>query len=1099
MKSSADNNGDGKADLLPRTAWLLALIGPPPAAAGVWFRSAKAHPFLSLVLLLTYYSVLNVGRFIVGICRDLVRRRRPGLLESVDRALHRRLSRFRQEYLEYVANSLRVIDQKGLSTIGFYSPELDEIFIDIGLAPQAPGKVNRDLLSEYGFEPAERRSLMEFLNKSTPSVVAIIGPPGSGKTTLLRHAVRRICRSQRRQRRPIPIILYLRDHAAEIIATPSVSLSDITPSTIGRHAAGEPPGWFEQQLRDGSCTVLLDGLDEVAADQSRRSVADWIERQIAEYPKNDYVITSRPRGYESTPIAGATVLTTRRLTDEQISWFVSAWYAAVERHGASDADGDVTIRAEEGAESLRARLRESPGLYELTVNPLLLTMIANVHRFRGSLPGSRVDLYSEICQVMLWRRQEAKKLTVEPRGRQKEMLLRRLAFEMMRRKTRDLGRDDCIAILRSAARGISRDFSVEAFLDDVGTNGLLIERENAIFAFTHFTFQEYLSAAHIRDKGLARVLTKSVNDDWWRECTLLYAANSDAGPIVSACLRSGTVQSLALAFECAEECNELEPELRGRLNDLLEGVTPKDPDPQRRRLVAGVLAAQRLRHIVYTSDGGRLCPLPITENIYEYFLADMEMQGVNRRPDASYRTENSGAPSVGAADAGDPVVLGVRADDAAAFVFWVNGLIGEKSFYRLPRRTEMEDRKTQRLLRAAGTGEAPPCFWTESPSGADTAILWFPRESPHPHHLMYRLVGEKVAADLDTDPSVLVALLLIRARSHVSTLLRLLDLAPDINLDFALAQLTDLDALTGAQIGGGLIGRLDPGLNLELGLGLELPRVRETTTHLTANMRERDVQDLTRVLALDLVDDLTACVELADDVSPHIARDLGPIKSATHALSHDLSRYDIHAAVNESARAAGTLGVVDILGQEEVGDGDLSVDYRGARDRLHDLAVGSALSQSLAYALSRRASGRRDSQAFMRDFMKRFAAIARIADREEILKPGDFAPDMATAVAELGRLLISSASPLPSTLWAEELARTLDEAAHPIFERRGTLLKRAATSIRLSSLCLAVEADARGQPLLGDRFRRTAAAATWLELRTTGTSPPTETILLASD
>jgi hypothetical protein len=1092
MKSSAGDDNGGKAGLLPRTAWYLALFGPPPAAAGVWLRSVRAHPFLSLVLLLTYYVVLNAGRFVVGFGRELVRRRRPGWLESVDRALHRRLSRFRRQYLEYLANSLKVIDQKGLSTIGFYSPELDEVFIDIGLAPQAPGKVDRDLLSEYGFETAERRSLMEFVNQHTPAVIAVIGPPGSGKTTLLRHAVRRICRSQRRHRRPIPIILYLRDHAAEIIATPSVSLSDITPSTIGRHAAGEPPGWFEQQLRDGGCTVLLDGLDEVAVDQSRQSVADWIERQIAEYPKNDYVITSRPRGYESTPIAGATVLTTRRLTEEQISWFVSSWYAAVERHGAAGADGDVTIRAEKGAESLRARLRESPGLYELTVNPLLLTMIANVHRFRGSLPGSRVDLYGEICQVMLWRRQEAKKLTVEPRGRQKEMLLRRLAFEMMRRKTRDLSRDECLTILRSAAKGISRDFSAEAFLDDVGTNGLLIERENAVFAFTHFTFQEYLSAAQIRDKGLAHILTRSVDDDWWRECTLLYAANSDASPIVSACLRSGTVQALALAFECAEECNELEPELRGRLDDLLEGVTPQEPDLQRRRLVAGVLAAQRLRHIVHTSDGGRLCPLPITKNIYGYFLADMETQGVNRRPDASYR------PGVSpGAETGDGVVLGVRADDAAAFAFWMNGLIGEKSFYRLPRRTEMEDRKTQRLLRASRTDEASPCFWIESPTGPDAADLWIPDESPHPHLVTYRLVREKVAADLGADPSALIALLLIRARSQVSTLLRLLDLAPDVNLDFALAQLTDLDTLIGTLIDGGLLDELDPGLNLVLGLDFELPRAREATTHLTANMAEGEVKDLTRVLALALVEDLSACIDLADDA--HVAPDIGAIKSATHALSHDLSRYDIHAAVNETARVARHLGVVDVLGHEDTGDGDLSVDSRGARDRLHDLAVGSVLSESLAHALSRRAPGRRDPQAFVRDFVRRFLTNARLTDREEILRPEAFANDAATAVAELGRLLTGSASPLPSTLWAEKLAGTLSEAAGPIFERTGTLTSRTATSIRLSSLCLAVEADAREQPLLGDKFRRTAAAATWLELRTTGASPPTETILLASD
>ncbi len=52
-------------------------------------------------------------------------------------------------------------------------------------------------------------------------------------------------------------------------------------------------------------------------------------------------------------------------------------------------------------QSYGCRLDGAPGLYDLTVNPLLLTMIATVHRYRGALPGSRVDLNGEICQVML--------------------------------------------------------------------------------------------------------------------------------------------------------------------------------------------------------------------------------------------------------------------------------------------------------------------------------------------------------------------------------------------------------------------------------------------------------------------------------------------------------------------------------------------------------------------------------------------------------------------------------------------------------------------------------------------------------------------------
>ena len=36
----------------------------------------------------------------------------------------------------------------------------------------------------------------------------------------------------------------------------------------------------------------------------------------------------------------------------------------------------------------------------MAVNPLLLTMIATVHRRGNVLPGKRVELYKEICQVL---------------------------------------------------------------------------------------------------------------------------------------------------------------------------------------------------------------------------------------------------------------------------------------------------------------------------------------------------------------------------------------------------------------------------------------------------------------------------------------------------------------------------------------------------------------------------------------------------------------------------------------------------------------------------------------------------------------------------
>ena len=117
-------------------------------------------------------------------------------------------------------------------------------------------------------------------------------------------------------------------------------------------------------------------------------------------------------------------------------------------------------------------------------------MIANVHRYRGALPGNRAELYSEICQVMLWRRQDAKKLTSQMSGEKKEVVSK-LAFAMMDERTTDLRRDIYSPRSNPFSAVNPGESPLEEFVADAVTSGLLIERETEMFAFAHQTFQEF--------------------------------------------------------------------------------------------------------------------------------------------------------------------------------------------------------------------------------------------------------------------------------------------------------------------------------------------------------------------------------------------------------------------------------------------------------------------------------------------------------------------------------------------------------------------------------------------------------------------------------
>ncbi|MET9224728.1 NACHT domain-containing protein [Lentzea sp. NPDC003310] len=698
-----------------------AAIAPPAAAFALLQNWAKAHPWLAVAAFVGYevllWSIALIAKVLSGTADELGARWKTRLANWIDQGLLRKLSGFRRRYLRAVLGSLRYIDLKGLATVGFYTPQLDEVFVDVSLVYSDPSAVPAGVIERPQVEPTQpfvgdlidkpapaipvvverphvdptRRFIGDLIDKPEPVVLAVIGAPGCGKTTLLRHTALLICRKRRRKRR-IPVLLYLRDHVTAIMN--DVPLPDLVH-------VDAPTGWFSLKLRAGACVVLLDGLDEVADAVTRRLVADWVERQISSYSLNDFVITSRPHGYHSAPIQGAGVVQVRGFSDEQVTRFAHSWYLAFEQRSTGEKNADVSRRAAEEADDLLERLHHNPMLYELTANPLLLTMIANVHKFRGALPGSRVDLYSEICQVLLWRRQEAKKLASELTGDQKMSLLSGLAYTMTRKHVRDFDRTDVLTEFRPFLRRMAPGRTEEDFLAEMTSSGLLVEREHATYSFAHLTFQEFLSAHHIRDKHLAHVLVERIDDVWWRETTLLYVARANADPIVEACLEANTVVALSLAFDCAEQASELAANLRSHLDRLLETVfRSNNAHSPIRRLMVNVVVTRHVRKLVRTIEGTRLNAEPVNAGIYSLF-----------RESYPYR-----APDAVPARLDEPVV-GVRADDARAFVEWVNDITGSEPGFRLPLISELENSRVARKLGRlqAWTADSQNSAWPKNP------------------------------------------------------------------------------------------------------------------------------------------------------------------------------------------------------------------------------------------------------------------------------------------------------------------------------------------------------------------------------------------------
>jgi NACHT domain len=661
-------------------------------------------------------------------------------------------------YRQWVLDSLKYIDVQDLATGGDHIPELGDVYVDVALVSRAAQPASA--LGQVTEDTAARYSIGDLLDRGSRVVLALIGPPGSGKSTLLAHAARRSARPvwlASLSRRRVPVLLALREQAESIVADPAISLPDVVRAAVGAAAGREPDGWWERQLSRGRCVVLLDGLDEVARADDRLAVAGWVERQIAAHPGNHFVVTARAHGIPGPLAVHADVFVVRPFTAAQVQLFLDRWYLAAERHATGTsgraARRAVQMRAQESAARLLALLRDHPALYDLAVNPLLLTMIATAHRYRGALPGSRADLYGEICQVLVSRRVQAKDLPELLPWAAKQTLLAALAYQMMRDHVSELTGGRVTEILGARLERFPASVTGEAFLSDIALNGLLVEPSAGRYAFTHMTFQEYLAARHVSvTPELVSTLTANVSDPWWHETILLYAATADASPIVRACLDSGTIPALTLAFDCAEASTEIDPYLRQLLDRERRRAYEPDCSPAHRRLIAGVLAARLMRRTRATAAGTRIGIRPVPADLYWLFLTDTRAP----LPDSPCDPHT------------DQPATGIWGAEAQAFVAWLNSItaIATGVEVRLPNHDELQDEAISSIL----THELPAsvtCAWTQPPAAAPgTAAvpgLWLRPGQPHPHELTGAAIRRVIAVDTRNTailPQVLTAAVL---------------------------------------------------------------------------------------------------------------------------------------------------------------------------------------------------------------------------------------------------------------------------------------------------------------------------------------------------
>jgi len=509
----------------------------------------------------------------------------------------KRFTTFEQKYLNYLVQHHQWLKLQGLKTKEPVSVELKQVYVPLKAyrpgdrLPQFVGEeeigpgielidddktVPKSRRAEYRRAERGRLDIAAVLREKTR--IAIVGGPGCGKTTFLSYLALAHASGRHKEwlgvdRRRIPICISCK----ELKPASLPSSDDLHKWCLPELLKNDTPGdFFKKNLDEGACVILMDGLDEVATLQDRLVVIKWIREMAEVFHKNQFIVTSRIMGYEGAPMeAGFTEYYASDFDDDDRRRFIHAWYETVETtlQGRSDV---VVAKAKADADNLYDSILRNDRIKRLAGIPLLLSIIAIVHRYAGRLPENRVKLYEECVDLLLGGKDEFIKFPLQFNSARKLVVLKPLAHFMHSKPTRILERDNLInQISPDLARVAGEKVSVDEFIEEVRLrSGLLVERGQQQFSFSHLTFQEYLTALYLKDQANAdEILISHKDDPWWRETILLYCGMApDISRFISRlleCREDVLLSNLRLAGYCVGESLGVDPRIRAALSSRL--------------------------------------------------------------------------------------------------------------------------------------------------------------------------------------------------------------------------------------------------------------------------------------------------------------------------------------------------------------------------------------------------------------------------------------------------------------------------------------------------------------------------------------------------
>lgn len=354
----------------------------------------------------------------------------------------------------------------------------------------------------------ERVSGLDILANNTNLMV--VGKPGSGKTTYLQRIVTE-CNAGRLRSHQIPVLIKLRDFIDD-----GRNVEYCLKRYLSRH-------WHlseaetERLLQQGRAFVLLDGLDEVIG-ETGRAIAKSIKQFARSYPQNQLIITCRTQSQESR-FERFNYVEVADFNEEQVKSFADHWFKAVMNNQAAG-----LAKARSFLDQLF--LESNRPIRELAITPILLSLTCAVFHGTGKFYSKRSKLYEEGLKLLLEQWDKSREIERDEIYRdlsieRKQELLSYLALKKFEQSQYILFEQEELEGYISEFLQIGKPESRAVLRSIEFQHGLLIERSQRVWSFSHLTFQEYLVAKWFCNRSDWYTLVSYLTVSHWFEVFLL--------------------------------------------------------------------------------------------------------------------------------------------------------------------------------------------------------------------------------------------------------------------------------------------------------------------------------------------------------------------------------------------------------------------------------------------------------------------------------------------------------------------------------------------------------------------------------------------------